>query len=218
MKTGLRWRQLFDIFTVFLGVMLAFWANNWKEERADRRLLQQYWQNFIEEVARNDRQLDSTIALQDHLLRRMSNYLEQMQQGALPPDSLTPLLQTLTHLHLIEPQTAAYEALKGSRAWHLFDPQTQLFPLIRYYQHIKAVKTVQDFLTTYFNQHTVPFLQKHISFLSMEGDPALLHHIEFQNICLAHYSFQSRLNEECKKLRAQGQKILHLNSEKNRGE
>ena len=218
MKTGLRWKHLFDIFTVFLGVMLAFLVNSWKEEHANQRLRQQYWKNFLEEVTENTSRLDSTFTILDARLNRMGDHIQSLEAGNLPKDSLQAMLQILTRLNLVAFQTATYEAIKSSGAWHLFDPRSQLLTVIRYYQQIEAAQTVQDFLTTYFNQHTIPFLQKHINFLSLNGDTGILNNPEFQNIYLVNYSLRNQLKEQYQKLRNISRTILAEHPSKPKGE
>ncbi len=202
------WHYVFQIFTVFLGVMLAFLVNNWKETYSNQRVQQQYWHNFLEEVSENDQQLDSTITEMEKKLSRMDQHIQLLKTGTIPGDSLQSMLEMIARLNMMTFQTATYEAIKSGGAWHLFTHQNQLLTLIKYYNMVEAAKMLQHFLTTYFNQHTIPFLQARIHFLNLKGNARILQNLEFQNIYLVNFSLRKQLLAQYKTLQALGKRIL----------
>ncbi len=204
------WKYFFDIFTVFLGVMLAFMANNWKDDWHNRQLRQQYWTNFFQEITANQQEMDSVIAINQQRVQQMQRLVQVMQNTpTLSKDSLHTILNLLTRVNMIQLRTATYEAAKNSGIWHLFTNQAIMIQLVQYYQKVEEVQWMQEIFLRFFNQQTIPYLQKHVDFLSLNVKHNLLQEVEFRNIFIVQYTLLDQLVNQYRELQQLGKQILN---------
>ncbi len=204
------WKYFFDIFTVFLGVMLAFMVNNWKDDWHNRQLRQQYWTNFFQEISANQQEMDSVIAINQQRVQHMQRLVQMLQNTpTLSKDSLHTILNLLTRLNMIQLRTATYEAAKNSGIWHLFTNQAIMIQLVQYYQKVEEVQWLQEIFLRFFNQQTIPYLQKHVDFLSLNVKHDLLQEVEFRNIFIVQYTLLDQLVNQYRELQQLGKQILN---------
>ncbi len=208
-KISLSWKQFFDIFTVFLGVMLAFMVNSWKEEWHNRQLRQQYWANFYQEIRANQQEMDSVLTINQKRLARMAQWVNALQNAqSISQDSLPAMLNLITRMNMVQLRTATYEAAKNSGIWHLFTNERRMIQLVHYYQKIQELRLLQDIYLKFFNQQTIPYLQKHVDFLTLAVRRNLLKEVEFRNIFVVHYSLLGQLVSAYRELYQLGSQIV----------
>jgi len=201
-------KYVFEVFTVFLGVTLAFLVNHWQEETRKEALRQEYWQSFLREVESNQSELDSVLNRNTAKLNRMQEVAQKWRQKQLDAAELGEVLNLLTNLNIVAFRTSTYEAVKSGGTWHIFTDTRRVLDVIRYYHLITETRILQDILLDQFNHNILAFLQNNVDFLMEEPDSSLLQNRQMKNIFALSLSLQQQLQEKYQEVFAQGQKVL----------
>jgi len=201
-------KYVFEVFTVFLGVTLAFLVNHWQEETRKEALRQEYWQSFLREVKSNQSELDSVITRNTAKLNQMQEVAQKWRQKKLEVAALDEILNLLTNLNIVAFRTSTYEAVKSGGTWHIFTNTRLVLDVIRYYHLISEAKILQDILLDQFNHNILAFLQTHVDFLMEDSDSSLLKNRQMRNIFALSLSLQQQLQEKYQEVFEQGQEVL----------
>ena len=83
-KLQLNWRYAFGEFAiVVLGVLAAFWVENWNAERNDRLLEVEYVHSLLEDLKADSNSIDSALRRSEQLARSGLTVLESIREGQL---------------------------------------------------------------------------------------------------------------------------------------
>ncbi|NOX38063.1 MAG: hypothetical protein GXO78_11045 [Calditrichaeota bacterium] len=209
-STSRRWWQYgFELFTVFLGVSLAFLVNRWQENQRGLQLKQEYLKSFYTEVQHNQMELDSVIQSNAAKIFRLQRMMDQITERRLHGDTLVAMMRTVLSLHLLEPGTSVFDAAKYSGRLNVLDDPALEQELVRYYKNIQEIRVVQEFLTQHFQQQLLPYLQERFDLLrgrlvnrSMLSDP------QFGNLVSIHFSLVQQNLQLYRKVQRSGEQLL----------
>ncbi len=208
--TSRRWWQYgFELFTVFLGVSLAFLVNRWQEGQRSRQLKQEYLKSFYTEVLHNQMELDSVIQSNSTKIYHLQRMVDRMRQRGLPQDTLMALMQYVLSLHLLEPGTSVFDAAKFSGRLNVLEDPVLEQELVQYYKNVQEIRVVQGFLSQHFQQHLLPYLQKRFDLLRGRlVEPSMLNDPQFGNLVSIHLSLVQQTLQLYRKVKRNGEKLL----------
>ncbi len=106
-------RFILEIFSIFLGVTIAFLANHWNEQRKERILEEKILQGIYDELEADMRDIENNIRGHELCINAIHQWTRFIEHQPVDFDSLGLNFSRLYRDYISVANTSAYETLKS---------------------------------------------------------------------------------------------------------
>lgn len=138
----------FELLVVFVGVTLAFWLENWREERQRREASQAVYRALADEVRRPAR---GGRAMEREIYKGLTEWVERYRRGE------KPVPYVYMYARSPRPPTGVWEASLASGLITLIDSRL-LFCLARYYKRLESSGETHVVYRQFAETEVLPYL------------------------------------------------------------
>ncbi len=183
-----------EILIVIVGITIAFWLNNWGEERKERRLEQEFLKTLRSDLAADSAAFVYQVEANQANARRVFSFKEILRKKQYDNDSIQWFIGSFLNRNNWVINDNTFEILKSGGKLDIiqdFDLRTEIgqYFRIRTYQTEHMLNIIQTFM----DEHMNVYLTKNTDyFIQNKPDKAFVRDTEFQNL-LANWA---DLNDE----------------------
>lgn len=183
---------LLEIFIVIVGISIAFWLNNWGEERKERSLEQEFLKTLRSELATDSAAFAYQIGENRENVKRLFSFVKTLREKDYENDSIQWFIGSFLNRNNWIINANTFEILKSGGKLDIiqdFELRTEIsqFFRIRTYQTERMLEIIQSFLD---NQMHVYLTKNTDYFIQNSPDRAFVRDTEFQNL-LANWADQN---------------------------
>lgn len=173
-----------EIFIVIVGISIAFWLNNWGEERKERTLEVEFLKTLRSDLAMDSSAFAYQIGKNQKNVKRLNSFVKVLQNEDYTNDSIQWFISSFLNRNNWIINANTYEILKSGGKLDIiqdFDLRSEIsaYFRIRTYQTERMLDVVQIFLD---NQMNVYLTQNTDYFIHNKPDMAFVRDREFQNL------------------------------------
>ncbi|GAB5527035.1 MAG: hypothetical protein Roseis2KO_49070 [Roseivirga sp.] len=175
---------LLEIFIVIVGISIAFWLNNWGEERKERRLEKEFLKSLRSELATDSTAFVYQIEQNERNLRHLNSFVSILRNKDYENDSIQWYIGTFLNRNNWIINANTFEILKSGGKLDIiqdFELRSEIsyFFRIRTYQTEQTLDVVQAFLDNQMNAYLIKNTDYFIQYKPQKG---FVRDTEFQNL------------------------------------
>jgi hypothetical protein len=175
---------LLEILIVIIGITIAFWLNNWGEERKERALEMEFLKSLRTELATDSAAFVYQVDQNEKNLERLNAFINMLRQKDYENDSINRFIGSFMNRNNWIINDNTFEVLKSGGKLDIisdFDLRSDIsaFYRIRTFQTERILDVVQHFMD---NQMQVYLTKNTDYFISEQPDRSFLRDAEFQNL------------------------------------
>jgi len=103
-----------EVLIVIIGISIAFWLNNWNQQRSDQNLKEQYVSNLIEDVNAEIKKINEYEAQVRRKLDVIQSLTPELMNPNLRNDSTSFKVFELANIQNFNPENSTYQTLINS--------------------------------------------------------------------------------------------------------
>lgn len=147
-------RFILEIFSIFLGVTIAFLANHWNEQRKERIMEVEMLQGIYEELEADVTDIELNIAGHERGLDAIRLYQRYCEQKPVDYDSLGRYFRRLYRDYISVANTSTYETLK-SQGLHIVSNDQLRASIVELYDFNYEItqKLEEEYYPSQFHQN-----------------------------------------------------------------
>lgn len=161
--------HLASLLVVILGISIAFYLENYKEEKANSRLEEKYIQSLVQDLESDIAALDTLQIINELISNALVKLSNASTDRSAPRDSITGFMLGIQYNPPFSPQKTTYESMKSSGQLELisdFELRNQIVELYEQYHwaaeeyDISLLNHVTDFVKPFYMNnvyYTGPF-------------------------------------------------------------
>jgi hypothetical protein len=214
----IQWKnQLINFVAIIVGIYIAFWLTNLKEEREQKALELNYLRSLAQDLQNDLTALQSNVDTLAYYNRLLDDFTKRLITKNWNTDSLTAMVVSLSAHIPFFPQDNTYQSMQGSGKLDIikdFELRQEVVEL--YNQHYRAVRLADELDMSQKTNLIYPYLMDQPVF-STRGfsNMSLLSETKFINLTFAasytirqQYYIEKDAMEKCDKLLKRIQHIL----------
>lgn len=190
-----------EIIIVIVGITIAFWLNNWGEERKERQLEIEFLKTLRTEIASDSAAFVFQIESNTERVKNLNRFTEILRNEDFANDSIRWFARRFLNRNNWIISTNTYEILKSGGQLDIisdFDLRTDInfFYRIRTFQTEGTLEAIQSFVD---NQLQPYLTAKTDYFISQRPDLSFVRDREFQNLVAlwtSYHEYKLSLYEE----------------------
>lgn len=175
---------LLEILIVIIGITIAFWLNNWGEERKERDLEMEFLKSLRTELATDSAAFAYQVGQNEKNLAGLNGFISLLRKKDYKNDSVTRFIGSFLNRNNWIINDNTFEVLKSGGKLDIisdFELRSDIsaFYRIRTFQTERILEVIQHFMD---NQMQVYLTKNSDYFISEQPDPAFVRDPEFQNL------------------------------------
>lgn len=123
-----------ELIVVFVGVLLAFAAENWREERSFRADARESLRLMLGDLASDSAEFEDLAESLERKTGELAWLVQMRDRAEVPADSVAQVLWTFNNQVRITPSRTAWEGIENANRIAWIEPDSLRFALRRYYQ------------------------------------------------------------------------------------
>ena len=186
---SINWRHLsLELFVVFLGVTSGFVLNNWRINRNDLMVEQQYMEGFLQDTEENIRTIGNSITRDSLWFERADTLFSLATLDRIPADSAENMINLLARYSKASIRKGTWSDIINSGHLSVMRDFELKKQIVDYHMSIENVEFIDDYLFGFFDSEIMKFLINNFSFASMSNpDPDIINQDTFKNIFYVYY-------------------------------
>jgi len=146
---SINWLDKFiEILVVIIGITIAFWLNNWNQERNDRSLEKKYMESLVYDINSDIEELTTMVDTFTYFNKLNAELVNGLTNKSLKKDSLPLYIFCMISVSEFHPQDNTYETLKSSGNFNLlktFELEKEITVLYNeYYKQIDFIDEIHQ--------------------------------------------------------------------------
>lgn len=185
MKTKFSFKTVvLEIFIVIVGITIAFWLNNWGEERKERRLETEFLKTLRSDLASDSAAFAYQIEENQENVKHLYSFVHVLRKKDYANDSVQWFIGRFMNRNNWIINANTFEILKSGGKLDIiqdFDLRSEIsrFFRIRTYQTERMLDVIQTFQD---DQMNVYLTKNSDYFIQSRPDKSFVRDIEFQNL------------------------------------
>ena len=193
--------HLVNFVVVITGITVAFQLGNWKEERKQQDLENQYVESFLRDLNSDLSELD-TLLKNDSIQFRHLVKVFRLDSTTWDQDSLYRSLGYLGEYHSFDEHNTTFESLTSSGKFEeMWDLQLRMQILDNYNSSYSAVRDIEDYFQKNFDNNVLPFFINQMGYFNQEKRAEQVLDPLFKNILGMQLAFLQQKITATKELR-----------------
>ena len=173
-----------EILIVIVGISIAFWVNNWGEERKERRLEREFLKTLQSELATDSTAFHSQVKNGKLSLKYLEQFVELCREEDYENDSLQWYVGMFLNRGNWVVNSNTYEMLKSGGKLDIIT-DFELRNAISVFYHIRALQSSKmlEIVQTFMDNQMDPYLVKNSDYyISNKPNTNFVKDPEFQNL------------------------------------
>lgn len=143
---------------------MAFWLNNWNENRKENQLASEYLINLREDLHHDLDTLQKSVANMEKTLGFVNGYITAVYRPDLRHDTLSRKIYRLAEMEVFVENQATYTTLINSGDIKLIHNLELRTAIIDQYNIYKSLHLKEDIYMNYMADYFGPFMMQHYSY------------------------------------------------------
>ena len=187
-KAGWLWLSL-ELIVVFIGVSAGFLFDNFREDRADKKLENKYLESFYNDVLADSLEIQEMLLSSENNIEVSGHTIQAMQTGTLTRDSALAVLGLMATYNNLNLENATYESVVNSGNLGLIRDFEIRGKIVYYYRSHEDMRYVEAIHNDYITNYILPYVSRKLDFISGQFvEDFSVDDIEFRNITSGYYT------------------------------
>lgn len=182
---------LLEILIVIIGISIAFWVNNWGEEKKERALEKEFLRSLKSELVSDSLAFDAQVKVNLESVKHLGRFAEICRNQDYDNDSIQWFIGMFLNRGNWVLNSNTYEMLKSGGNLDIIT-DFELRTAISEFYHLRGLQTskILDIIQEFLDSQMHPYLTKNTSyFISYKPDQGFVRDQEFQNLLVIWLDF-----------------------------
>ncbi len=198
-----------ELVVVILGVSIAFMLDNWKENKKNIELENNFLTSFQSDLVKDQKNLETVISFEEKSLKEIEKIVTKYAKGTeVKEEEVFSVVQSMLSFSFINANNSTIEFVKNNGNLGIIKNYKLKEKFISYYKEQNDVKNVELAESNFVNSFFLPYFNENFDILSERvSDKKTLNSTEFKNIIAGTFVLKQQTLEFTKKLLNQNEEL-----------